>query len=164
MIDQRDGDYMFAECPDNWVVLEILKDTEAPVYKVLAGWSGGYLDSDCWKLNSGIVEVRELTDSWVFIGYSGSEYVCDKEQYKLRMNNAGIYQKLLATYPNTIRMMPEDTDWSTLLKGREESTEYDGVTRVEVIDHLGRAWTTNIAEGVTVSLQDDNRTLKLFVK
>ena len=27
------------------------------------------------------------------------------------MNNAGIYEDLLAAYPNTIRMMPEDTDW-----------------------------------------------------
>jgi len=162
MIDEGREDYMFADCPDNWVVLEIMNDTKTPLYKVLAGWSGGYLDGDNWKLNSGIVKVRELADSWVFVGYSGSEYVCDKEQYKLRMNNAGIYKQLLIAYPNTIRMMPEDTDWSTLLGDTvdEGLTDYDGVTRIEVIDQSGRAWITNIAEGVTVSLQDDNRTLK----
>ena len=172
MIDERyeDGDYMFADCPDNWVVLEILgsDDTGAATftYKVLAGWSGGYLHGDNWKLNSGIVKVRELADAWVFIGNSGSEYICDKEQYKLRMNNADIYEKMITAYPNLIRMMPEDTDWSTLLDDRVDDgmTDYDGVTRIEVIDQSGRAWITNIAEGVTVSLQDDNRTLKLFVK
>ena len=171
MIDKRfeDGDYMFAETPDNWVVLEIMasvNDTKPPTYKVLAGWSGGYLDSDCWKLNSGIVKVRELADSWVFIGNSGSEYVCDKEQYKLRMNNADIYEKMITAFPHTIRMMPEDTDWSTLLDDEVDGgmTDYDGVTRIEVIDQSGRAWITNMAEGVTVSLQDDSHTLKLFVK
>ena len=104
MIDERyeDGDYMFADCPDNWVVLEILgsDDTGAATftYKVLAGWSGGYLHGDNWKLNSGIVKVRELADAWVFIGNSGSEYICDKEQYKLRMNNADIYEKMITIY------------------------------------------------------------------
>ena len=167
MIDQRDGDYMFADFPDNWVVLEIMTDTKTPIYKVLAGWSGGYLSGDNWKLNSGIVKVRELAASWVFIGNSGSVYVCDKEQYKLRMNNAEVYEQLLTAYPNTIRMMPEDTDWSTLLEDEVDDgmTDYDSVTRVEVIDQSGRAWITNTAYGgVTVSLQDDNRTLKLFVK
>lgn len=171
MIDERyeDGDYMFAECPDNWVVLEIMAsvDDTNPIYKVLAGWSGGYLHGDNWKLNSGIVKVRELADSWVFIGNSGSEYVCDKEQYKLRMNNAGIYEELITAYPNLVRMMPEDTDWSTLLDDRVDDgmTDYDAVTRIEIIDQRsGRNCITNNAEGVTVSLQDDNRTLKLFVK
>ena len=168
MIDEQRSDYMFADRPDNWVVLEIMTsvDDTNPAYKVLAGWSGGYLHGDNWKLNSGIVKVRELADSWVFIGNSGSEYVCDKEQYKLRMNNAGIYEELITAYPNLIRMMPEDTDWSTLLDDRVDDgmTDYDEVTRIEVIDQIGRAWITNTAEGVTVSLQDDNRTLKLFVK
>tara|TARA_R110000782_G_scaffold108917_3_gene197624 strand:+ start:1230 stop:1754 length:525 start_codon:yes stop_codon:yes gene_type:complete len=115
-------EYMFADRPDNWVVLEIMasvNDTKPPTYKVLAGWSGGYLDGDYWKLNSGIVEVRELDKSWVFIGHSGSEYVCGKEQYSLRMNNAGIYEEMITAFPHTIRMMPEDTDWSTLI--REEN-------------------------------------------
>ena len=169
MIDERyeDGDYMFADCPDNWVVLEIMASVNdtSPIYKVLAGWSGGYLHGDNWKLNSGIVKVRELADAWVFIGNSGSEYICDKEQYKLRMNNADIYEKMITAFPHTIRMMPEDTDWSTLfMEYTGQMTDYDSVTRIEVIDQSGRAWITNNAEGVTVSLQDDNRTLKLFVK
>jgi len=169
MIDERyeDGPYIFSDCPDNWVVLEIMASVNdtSPIYKVLAGWSGGYLHGDNWKLNSGIVKVRELADAWVFIGNSGSEYICDKEQYKLRMNNADIYEKMITAFPHTIRMMPEDTDWSTLfMEYTGQMTDYDSVTRIEVIDQSGRAWITNNAEGVTVSLQDDNRTLKLFVK
>jgi len=51
MIDEQRSDYMFADCPDNWVVLEIMAsvDDTNPSYKVLAGWSGGYLHGDNWK-------------------------------------------------------------------------------------------------------------------
>jgi hypothetical protein len=37
------------------------------------------------------------------------------------------------------------------------------VTRVEVIDESGRAYTCYNAENVVMQLQDDGRTLKLFV-
>jgi hypothetical protein len=42
--------------------------------------------------------------------------------------------------------------------------ETKNVTRVEVIDHTGRSYVNwNILNKVTVSLQDDGRTLKVFV-
>ena len=84
----------------------------------------------------------------------------------LRMNTAGVYETILARYPHTVRMMPEDTDWSTLVEDKvdEGLIDYDEVTRIEVIDLNGRAWSTDLARGVKVSLQDDNRTLKVFVK
>ena len=42
--------------------------------------------------------------------------------------------------------------------------ETKNVTRVEVIDHTGRSYVNwNILKRVTVSLQDDGRTLKVFV-
>ena len=50
--------------PDNWVVVKVGEG----IYKVLAGWSGGYLTSDSWKLNSGISEVKDDGDHWLFIG------------------------------------------------------------------------------------------------
>ena len=37
------------------------------------------------------------------------------------------------------------------------------ITRFEVIDENGRAYARHFAE-VTVSLQDDNKTLKIFIK
>lgn len=38
------------------------------------------------------------------------------------------------------------------------------VTRVEVIDSTGRAYTNYAAENVMTSLQDDGMTLKVFIK
>lgn len=41
---------------------------------------------------------------------------------------------------------------------------YPKVTRVEVIDSTGRAYTTWEATDVTTILQDDERTLKVFLR
>ena len=41
--------------PHNWVVVKVDED----FYKVLGGWSGGYLDGDCWILNSCITKVKD---------------------------------------------------------------------------------------------------------
>ena len=49
------------QTPDSWVVLKITAETGV-IYKVLAGWSGGYLDGDSWRLNSGINIVFERED------------------------------------------------------------------------------------------------------
>ena len=71
--------------PDNWVIVEITyKDTA--FYKVLAGWGGGYLDGDSWRMNSGITEVEEKEDYYLFYGQSGSVYKCWKEAEKTRIN------------------------------------------------------------------------------
>ena len=90
--------------PDNWVVIKFTQQvksgntgygrTEKVFYKVLAGWSGGYLGSDSWRLNSGIVDVEETIDSLIFIGHSGSRYICNKTQERLRMNTAGIWKQM----------------------------------------------------------------------
>jgi hypothetical protein len=103
--------------PDNWVVLKIKPGKGMfPFYKVLAGWSGGYLDEDSWRLNSGITEVEEDGDYYEFYGESGSVYLCHKEGYGLRMNNDGIYNHLIKNqqFDGQVQLMPEDTDWSTL--------------------------------------------------
>jgi hypothetical protein len=101
--------------PDNWVVLKITYKTET-VYKVLAGWSGGYLDGDSWRMNSGITKVEKGSTTWKFYGSSGSCYECGMHNYGLRMNNAGIYSQLKDKFGDDIEMMPEDTDWIRLLK------------------------------------------------
>jgi hypothetical protein len=90
--------------PDNWVVLKF-KDH----YRVLAGWSGGYLSGDSWRLNSGIVRVEEKPESYIFYSSSGSAYSCHKEGYGLRSNNAYIYDQLREKHGVTL--MDEDTDW-----------------------------------------------------
>lgn len=66
---------VYSETPDRWVILKISDG----VYKVLAGWYGGYLHGDSWRLNSGIVKVEEDGDYYLFHGKSGSTYKCHKD-------------------------------------------------------------------------------------
>jgi len=101
--------------PDNWVVLKIVNEGET-LYKVLAGWSGGYLDGDSWRLNSGITEVKGDSDgSLFFYGHSGSCYTCHPERYRLTMAIAGVYNQLKEKFGDAIEMMPEDTDWREIV-------------------------------------------------
>ena len=76
--------------PDKWVVLKI----EDGLYKVLAGWSGGYLDGDSWKINSGIAEVIETGEYYDFIGTSDSLYRCYKNSYGFNGITSSIYEKI----------------------------------------------------------------------
>lgn len=72
------------ETPHGWVVIKItdnFTDKHPLVYKVFASWRGGYLDGDSWKMNSGIKSVEETDTHYIFHGYSGSEYHCDKRYY-----------------------------------------------------------------------------------
>ena len=97
--------------PDNWVVIKM--DGDAAHYRVLAGWSGGYLDGNSWKVNSGIVRVEIDGDYYRFCGLSGSCYSCHKESYCIRMNNAHIWTRLQTIHGDKVEMMPETTDWLT---------------------------------------------------
>ena len=95
--------------PDNWVVIKM--DGDDPHYRVLAGWSGGYLDGDSWKINSGIARVEDAGDRYKFYGSSGSCYSCGKESYCIRMNNAHIWAQLQELHGDKVKMLDEDTDW-----------------------------------------------------
>jgi len=88
--------------PDRWVILEVNNGIET-VNKVFAGFYGGYLDGDEWKLNSGNVKEEEFDDRWEFTGYSGSVYVCYKERYGMSGYMAQVYeswQSLLKESPD----------------------------------------------------------------
>lgn len=100
--------------PDNWVVLKIKNEGET-LYKVLAGWSGGYLYGDSWRMNSGVTEVTEDGDYLLFHGYSGSVYRCHKDNCRLTMANSGVYNQLKETFGDRVELMPKDTIWLELL-------------------------------------------------
>tara|TARA_B110000977_G_C10853271_1_gene406646 strand:- start:360 stop:725 length:366 start_codon:yes stop_codon:yes gene_type:complete len=111
--------------PHNWVVIKITEETlnasntayieGRAYYKVLAGWSGGYLQGDSWRLNSGINLVFEHEDDYYeFHGHSGSVYRCHKDTYGLRMNNAGIFEEMQLSGSAKVELMPEDTDWTNI--------------------------------------------------
>ena len=91
--------------PDNWVILEITPSNEETFYKILAGWSGGYLTGDSWRMNSGIAKVEEDGDYINFIGESGSVYSCHKESEMLRMNCAGIYEQMKKQFGDAVNLI-----------------------------------------------------------
>lgn len=66
--------------PDKWVVIEI-KTKESTHQRVFAGWFGGFGYGASWKMNSGIVSVKDDGSAYIFTGESGSEYHCPKELY-----------------------------------------------------------------------------------
>jgi len=96
--------------PDRWVVLE-LTTPEQSIYKVFAGWHGGYMGSDSWKLNSGIVSAHKAGYLWEFEGYSGSVYHCHESNYGMTM-----YQQ-------------------SILAGWQQNTESGLRTQIRVLDY-----------------------------
>lgn len=100
--------------PDKWMVVKITGNDSPPVYKVFACWSGGYLDGDSWKLNSGITKVTEKTDYLFFDGSSGSVYACRKGMYGSTAYGYGVLQNLIKKAADngvTIEVLPEETNW-----------------------------------------------------
>jgi len=97
--------------PDNWVVIKFGGDD--PHYRVLGGWSGGYIDGDSWRMNSGIVRVEDVlhTHTFNFHGSTGSCYECNKIAYGLRINNTHVWGQLVEIHGDKVELMPEDTDW-----------------------------------------------------
>jgi len=91
--------------PDNWIILKI-KGEGSCYYKVLAGWSGGYLDGDSWRANSGIVKIEQTDTHYNFIGETGSVYKCHKESETIRMNISGVLSQWLKEYPDTVSVVP----------------------------------------------------------
>ena len=95
--------------PDNWVVIKMGVDD--PHYRVLAGWSGSYLNGHSWRMNSGITRVEDAGERFNFYGSSGSCYNCHKDLYRLRMNNFHVWNQLKELHSDKVEMMPEETDW-----------------------------------------------------
>ena len=97
--------------PHNWVILKIKGDD--PHYRVLAGWSGGYLDGSSWRMNSGIVrhEFDEVGEYWYFYGASGSCYRCHKDFYGLSVSIAYVYNSLEKKYGDKVELL-DDEVWA----------------------------------------------------
>lgn len=79
----KDREYI----PDEWCLVRINDD----LVKVFGSWRGGYVSGDNWRLNSGIENVKEEDDFYLFEGHSGSVYVCYKKNYGIRsLYNLGV--------------------------------------------------------------------------
>jgi len=102
--------------PDKWVVIKI--GEESPVYKVFASWYGGYLDGDSWKMNSGITKIEETDKSFLFHGYSGSIYECNKNSYGTNSYSEQVLNNIMEIgnkngFP--IEVLPEDSKFLNLI-------------------------------------------------
>ena len=92
--------------PDRWIIVKI-KGTD-PHYRIFASWLGGYLDGDSWKLNSGIVNIKEDDNFYYFDGHSGSIYKCHKKSYgQLGSYNTGIINSLCERSGDTMECLYE---------------------------------------------------------
>lgn len=91
--------------PDNWRIIKISPHNEEPWYRILAGWSGGYLDGDSWRMNSGISKVEEDGDYINFIGESGSVYSCHKDSETIRMNCAYVWAQMKEAHGEIVELI-----------------------------------------------------------
>jgi hypothetical protein len=99
--------------PDRWCVLQI-EEADATVYKVLGGWSGGYLYGGSWRINSGIVRAEQAPGEVRFHGGSGSVYICPESQYGVNMASSGILSELQQLDNVTVTVLPENTNWQEI--------------------------------------------------
>lgn len=85
---------MSTHSPDKWVIVKIETKDKDDLYKVLGGWSGGYLDSDSWRMSSDLEKIEEEGDYYLMHNYSGSIYKCHKEGNGLTALSGSIYSQL----------------------------------------------------------------------
>jgi hypothetical protein len=94
--------------PDVWVVVKVIPESDPVVYRILAGWFGGFTQGDSWKINSGIVGYSVEENHIRFKGYSGSDYVCHKNCERTTSMTHHIflhYAKELQTINATMEML-----------------------------------------------------------
>jgi hypothetical protein len=111
--------------PDGWVVIKIPYKDEF-IYKVFASWYGGYAKGDSWKVNSGITSATQEGFVYSFSGYSGSVYECHKDSYGLNFYGSSVLSDMIARAAEQgveIEILPEDTDWTGIQYGKEDSKE-----------------------------------------
>lgn len=101
-----------SETPDKWVIIKLSNN----YYKVFGTWSGGYLDNDRWKLNSGISKVEQDKNFYYFIGFSGSCYKCHKKHYGT-VTSYGLFilNKIIEQGGEEVELMENVDDWSNII-------------------------------------------------
>ena len=100
--------------PDTWVIVKITHKEEAPIYKILAGWYGGFAGSNSWKLSSGITSVEvdpDFPEQTHYHQSSGSTYVCHAGTYGFSFLTSSMFSSWVKDGLEnnfTIEAMPHD--------------------------------------------------------
>lgn len=84
--------------PDSYQFISISSDKDDDrIIKLFAVWHGGYLNGDAWKLNSGVTKIEVDTtfnNLYVVSGYSGSQYIVNKDSTKLSSYGQGVLRDI----------------------------------------------------------------------
>jgi len=94
--------------PNCWVVLKTPEVSLDQHYRVLGGFSGSYIQSTVWRVNSGITGVTLIGNHYHFKGHTGSEYVCNVCNYGPK---AAIIPTLKSMKSLGWLLMDSRTDW-----------------------------------------------------
>ena len=100
--------------PDKWLMIKLTNDKNESHYRIFANWYGGYLGSDSWKLNSGVVSLTEDKHGYHFNGTSGSVYHCNKQLYGASGYGHRMLQNIIEQSKLTIEVIPEETNFIEL--------------------------------------------------
>lgn len=87
--------------PNKWLMFRV--ESDDPHYRIFGTWSGGYLDGDSWRLNSGIKHVRVDDNLFHFEGHSGSVYQCNRSSYGSTAYGVGV----ITTFPDKMQLLTE---------------------------------------------------------
>jgi hypothetical protein len=99
--------------PDKWLLVKITNALNESHYRVFASWYGGYLGSDSWQMNSGIIKVTENNDYFFFEGTSGSLYSCRKGCYGASSYGSNVLSGLIEKSARSgilMAVLPEDVN------------------------------------------------------
>lgn len=107
--------------PDSWAIIRIQSaEMEKPVFRVAAGWAGGYTQGRSWKLSSSVDSVTFTDNGAVFHNSSGSYYHCNKHREGLDWYTADVV-KSYQTEANNVNIAFEQIsfvefklEWSKL--------------------------------------------------
>ena len=105
-------DRNISESPERWVIVKLPNN----YYKVFGTWTGGYLDGDRWKLNSGISKVEQDENFYYFIGFSGSCYKCHKKGYGTATSwGLSVLNKMIEQGNGQVELMENVEDWENVV-------------------------------------------------
>jgi hypothetical protein len=106
--------------PDRWVIIKITSPEYETIYKVLAGWYGGFAGSDSWKINSGITKIVESADNYEVYGYSSSVYTLYKGADGFSGLMFNTFERLKSQLPYTCTLEVVDIESIVLDSSAEE--------------------------------------------
>jgi hypothetical protein len=112
--------------PDKYVVLKLTQQEK--IHKLFCiwesnlnglPWNGSYIDTDYWRLNSGIARVEKDGHYYLFHGYSNSVYACHEYNYGLSSYGISIldsWERITKGLGDIKIRILEDHDWVEYFK------------------------------------------------